>query len=182
MDNNSVYNFFKLYIINYTLLIIIIMSKKWIFTLLAWYVAWSVIASMFSKKKWSDIQKELDKKNISQEEKFKILFNNFVSTHENLLRSIKEEVTSEKNKALFNEKKEQFYSLVDEYKVEWEKILEDLKGKWNEALLSGRDKMEELYEEKKKQINEIKGEAPDKAKDVKGKLLAMFEDFKNKLK
>lgn len=158
------------------------MSKKWLFTLLAWYVAWSVIASMFSKKKWSDVKKELDKKDMTKEEKFKILFDNFVSTHENLLRSIKEELTSEKNKALFNKKKAEFYALVDEYKVEWEKILEELKGKWNETIQSGREKMEDLYEEKKKQINELKDEAPEKAKDLKGKLLAMFEDFKNKLK
>lgn len=158
------------------------MSKKWLFTLFAWYIAWSVVASVFSKKKWTEVQKQLEKVKGSKEDTFKILLNNFIDTHKNLLDSVKEEVLTEENKALFNEKKDQLVTLIDDYKKEGEKLLSELKNEWWDVVKVGKQKIKALYEEKKDKIDELIWDAPEIADELKSKLVESFEDFKNKLK
>lgn len=158
------------------------MSKKWIFTLIAWYLAWSVVASVFSKKKWSDLKKDLKKVKWSKEDTFKLLLDNFIDTHKNLLDSIKDEIVSEKNKELFNSKKKELVALLEDYKKQWEKMLKNLKSEGGDVIAIGKEKIEKLYLEKKEKIEELVWEAPEVANELKEKLLVSFNDFKNKLK
>jgi hypothetical protein len=43
---------------------------------------------------------------------------NFIDTHENLIEDLKNHILTDKNKALFNEKKEELLKVVDVYKKE----------------------------------------------------------------
>ncbi|MBT3729636.1 hypothetical protein HOF65_02995 [bacterium] len=44
------------------------------------------------------------------------MLDNFVVTHENLLKDLKKHVITDKNKELFNEKKKELLDVVDVYK------------------------------------------------------------------
>lgn len=158
------------------------MFWKKLFTLVAWYVAWNMVSSYFSKNKWDKLKKELKKAEKSKEETFKVLLDHFVETHKNLLKTVKSEIMTEKNIKLFNEKKADLYKVAEDYKNDWEKILADLKGKWWDAVNIAKNKLEELYNEKKDIIDSLKEEAPDKITELKKKLWEYFSDLKNKIK
>ena len=158
------------------------MSKKWLFALVAWYVAWSVVASVFSKKKWKDVKKELDKVKDSKEDTFKVLLNNFVDTQRNLLDAIKEEVLTDENKALYKEKKSELLAVLEDYKTDWEKLIEQLKNEGWDIVKVWKKRIEKLYEEKKDKIDELIWDVPEIAEDIKERLLLSYEDFKAKLK
>ena len=158
------------------------MSKKWLFALAAWYVAWSVVASVFSKKKWKDVKKELENVKDSKEDTFKVLLNNFVDTQKNLLDAIKEEVLTDENKALYKEKKAELIAVLEDYKVDWEKLIEQLKNEGWDIAKTWKKKIEKLYEEKKVKIDKLIWDAPEIAEDIKERLLLSYEDFKVKLK
>ena len=158
------------------------MSKKWLFALVAWYVAWSVVASVFSKKKWKDVKKELDKVKDSKEDTFKVLLNNFVDTQRNLLDAIKEEVLTDENKALYKEKKSELLAVLEDYKTDWEKLIEQLKNEGWDIVKVWKKRIEKLYEEKKDKIDELIWDVPEIAEDIKERLLLSYEDFKTKLK
>jgi hypothetical protein len=44
------------------------------------------------------------------------MLNNFIKTHSNLLEDLKTHVLTEKNKKIYNEKKEELLGIVDSYK------------------------------------------------------------------
>ncbi len=158
------------------------MSKKNIFLLAAWYVAGWIIASLYSKKKPSELKKDLENSKENWEGEFKVMLNNFVDTHSNLLEDLKTHIMTDKNKELFNEKKEELLSLVEDYKKQWVELTEELKVKGKEFLVEASDNLEKLYDEKKEEIAVIKDIAPEKVKGLWKELKETFNEVKKKIK
>jgi len=154
------------------------MSIKWILTLAAWYVAWSIISSVFSKKTPSVVKKELDKAKDSKEETISVLFNNFLETQKNFFEKAKEEIKSEDKKALIEEKKEKIISLFDEYKNEAIVFVRDLTSSDEEKVALSKTKIDKIYSEKKEKIIKITKDLP----EIKDNILESFKDLKNKFK
>ncbi|MCD5385220.1 hypothetical protein LRZ95_00970, partial [Candidatus Gracilibacteria bacterium] len=142
------------------------MSKKNIFLLAAGYVAGGIVASLFSKKKPGELKNELKKSRAEGEGDFKVMLDNFVDTHTNLINELKKQVLTDKNKKLLKEKKEDLLKIVDIYKKEGLKIADELKIKGKEFLVEASDNLEKLYEEKKEEIEQLKEVAPVKAKKI----------------
>jgi undecaprenyl pyrophosphate synthase len=147
------------------------MSKKNIFLLAAWYVAGGLIASLYGKKKPWELQKDLEKSRKEGEGDFKVVLDNFIDTHANLIEKLKKEVLTDKNKELFNSKKDELLKVVDVYKKQWEELVDELKTKWKGFLVEASDNLEKLYDEKVEQIEQIKEEtrSSDEVEVSKGK-------------
>ena len=158
------------------------MSKKNIFLLAAWYIAGGIIASLYYKKKMEELKKELEKSRSEWEGDFKVMLENFIETHTNLLEDLKAHIMTDKNKALFSEKKNEFLNIVDVYKKQWTELIEELKVKWKDFIVEASDSLEKLYEEKKEEIEALKNVAPEKAQESKNSLKETFEEIKEKVK
>ena len=143
------------------------MSKKNLFILAAWYVAGWIVSAFYNKKKPAQLQKDLEKSRNEWEGDFKVMLNNFVDTHSNLLEDLKTHVLTEKNKKVFNDKKDDLLKIVDVYKKQWLELTDELKTKWKVFLTEASEKLENLYEEKKEEIETLKDIAPKKVKKIK---------------
>lgn len=159
-----------------------IMSKKNIFLLAAGYVLGGVVASLYNKKKPEDLKKELKDAKASWESDLKVLFDNFVETHKNLLKDLEWEIMSEKNKKLFEEKKAQLLEIAYDYRSKGNELLEELKVKGKEFIVEASAQLEKMYEEKKWELEELKDVSPEKVEDLKKNLLAIFNEIKEKMK
>lgn len=157
------------------------MSKKNIFLLAAWYVAGWLIASLYNNKKSEELKSDLEKSKLEWEWEFKVLLNNFIDTHQNLLSDIKAHIDTEKNRELFNTKKEELLKIIDSYKVQWLELLEELKVNWKSFLWEAIVKLEKLYNDKKWEIDSLRDIAPEKLNEIKEKLKVTFEEIKNKM-
>lgn len=158
------------------------MSKKNWFILAAWYIAGGIVSSFYNKKKPADLKKDLEKSRKEWEGDFVVMLNNFIDTHANLLEDLKNHVLTEKNKKIFQEKKEELLTIVDVYKKQWLELTEELKAKGKIFLSEASEKLENLYEEKKEEIEALKEIAPEKAKEIKESLKETYEDIKSKVK
>lgn len=158
------------------------MSKKNLFLLAAWYVAGWIIASLYNKKKPDQIKKDIDKAKEKWESTFKVLVDNFVQTHANLIDDVKKELLSEKNLAKYKEHKEEILKIIDSYKEKSNLLLDELKVKWKNHLYVASEKLEKLYNEKVTEIEQLKWLAPEKISDLKESLLSSFEEIKKEIK
>lgn len=157
------------------------MSKKNLFILAAWYIAGWIVSSFYNKKKPEELKKDLEKSRKSWEGDFKVILNNFIETHTNLIEDLKTHIMTEKNKQIFNEKKDELLALVDVYKKQWLELTEELKVKGKEFFTEASEKLENLYEEKKEQIDALKEEAPIKANEIKENIKEVYEEVKSKV-
>jgi len=89
---------------------------------------------------------------------------------------------SDKNKALFLEKKAQLLEIADIYKADGNRLLEELKLKGKIYLVEASDKLESLYKEKRDELEQLKEISPEKVLELKGNLLEAFEEIRNKMK
>ena len=158
------------------------MFGKKIITLAVWYVAGSLITSLFNEKKWASFKKELEKAKNDWKDTKKMVLDNFIETQKKFLDSLKSEVMTEENIEYVKWKKKELETLVDDYKAEWVKLLDELKWKGEDYLDTSKVKLEELYNSKKSEIAQLKWEAPEKIEELKNMLLNMFEDIKKSLK
>ncbi|MFK7779641.1 MAG: hypothetical protein QM490_00625 [Candidatus Gracilibacteria bacterium] len=158
------------------------MSKKNIFILAAGYIAGGIISSFYNKKKPAELKKDLEKSRKEGEGDFKVMLNNFIDTHSNLLDDLKSHILTEKNKKIFKNKKEELLGIVDIYKKQGLELTEELKTKGKIFLSEASEKLENLYEEKKEEIKALKDVAPEKANKIKESLKETYEDIKNKVK
>ena len=158
------------------------MSKKNLFLIAAWYIAWGLIASIYGKKDPSTFKKDLEEKKQKGEGEFKLILDNFVETHSNLIDDMKTKILTEKNIKLFNDKKEEILSIVDSYKSRWIELIEELKVQGKDYIVKASDELEKLYSEKKEEIEWLKWVAPEKISELKKWLLASFEEFKKEIK
>lgn len=158
------------------------MFNKKFFLLAAGYIAGWVVSSLYNKKKPKDLKAELKQGKENGEWEFKVLLNNFVDTHKNLLADIEAEIMSDKNKAIFLEKKAQLLEIADMYKAEGNRLLEELKHNGKTYLVEASEKLETLYKEKRAELEDLKEISPEKALELKGNLLEAFEEIRNKMK
>ena len=158
------------------------MSKKNIFLLAAWYVAGWIISSLYNKKKPSELKKDLQKSKKEWEGEFKVMVDNFMDTHSNLIKDLKSHVMTDDNKKLFNEKKDDLLKVVDTYKIQGLELADELKAKWKDFIVEASDSLEKLYEEKKDEIDLLKDSAPEKMEELKNSAKDVYDDIKEKVK
>ena len=156
------------------------MSKKNIFLLAAWYVAGWIISSLYNKKKPGDLKKELKKS--KKDWDFRVMLEDFIDTHANMLDDLKKHVLTKENKKFYNEKKEELLDIVDIYKKQWLELADELRVKWKGFLVEASDGLEKLYNEKKDEIDNLKEVAPEKAKELRNELKEVFEEVKEQIK
>lgn len=157
---------------------------KKLFYLVAWYLAWSTIASVYWNKKWKDIKKEMVKAKEKQEDPIKILLDNFMETHKNFFSDLKEKLESDEAKQFFNEKKEEVYNLIERYRTDSEWLIEEIKGKWKEYIKEASVKLEDFYKEKKNEWEKFLSSIwkEEEIAKFKEKLSQVYFDLKEKLK
>ena len=158
------------------------MFNKKFFLVAAGYIAGNVIGSLYNKKTPSALQKELEDSKQSGQGEAKVLLANFVETHKNVLADLENTIMSDKNKALFAEKKGQLLEIAEGYKIEGLKLLAEIQDKWASHLVEVSDKLEKLYLDKKDELNQLKEISPEKVKELKNNLLATFEELQSKIK
>ena len=145
------------------------------------YIAGGIVATLFGEKKGKKVREDLEKVKGNNEETKKIVVDNFVDTHKNLLDSFKSKVLTEENKEFFNKKVDEAKELVKEYKKEGEKLVEELKEKGSEYADTAKENLEKLYEDKKSDLKDLQEKAPEKMEKAKEKLLAKFDEVKDKV-
>lgn len=152
--------------------------------LVAWYLAWNAVSSMYANKKWKDLKKDMKKAEDSKKDPKIVLLDNFLETHKNFFTDLKEKLESEECKLFFAEKKEEVYDLIERYKNDSEWLIEELKWKWKDYVKEVWIKLEEFYEEKKveweKFLSSIWKE--EEIAKFKEKLSQVYFDLKTKLK
>ncbi|NVP17473.1 hypothetical protein HUU51_02025 [Candidatus Gracilibacteria bacterium] len=158
------------------------MSKKNLFLLAAGYVAGGLIASLYNKKKPEQLKKELNKAKETGEGSFKVLVDNFLETHTNLLDDLKKEVLTPENLAKFESHKEDVLKIIDSYKQKGNELINELKQNGKGYILVIQKKLEDLYNEKLSEIDSLKDLAPEKVNELKNKLFLSFEELKKEIK
>jgi hypothetical protein len=83
---------------------------------------------MFNKKKPDQLKKDLEKSRKEGEGDFKVMLENFIDTHSNLIEELKKQVLTDKNKELFKEKKEELLNIVEVYKKQGLELVDELKS------------------------------------------------------
>lgn len=157
------------------------MNKK-LLVLLWVYASWVAAALLYNKKSPSEIKTELVEANKTWEKSFKVLLNNFIEIHQNLLEEFKTRILTEENKELFNEKKDELISILSDFKVKAEKIFEEYKVSWKWYATEWLEKLEKFYNEKIDELEDLKDKAPKKVDEVKSKIINHYNDVKSKLK
>lgn len=157
------------------------MSKKNIFILAAWYIAWWIVSSLYWKKKPGELKKDIEKSRKEGDSDLKVIVGNFIDTHSNLLDELKSHIMTDRNKKIFKEKKEEVLWIVDSYKKQWSELTEELKTKWKVFLTEASETLHNLYEEKKEEIDWLKDSIPKKANELKEDLKETITDVKNKM-
>lgn len=158
------------------------MSKKNVFLLAIWYVAGWLISSFYNKKKPEELKKDLEKSKSEWEGEFKVILNNFLETHENLINDLKTHIMTDKNKEIYHAKKEELLKLLETYKIQWMELLEELKIKWKDFISEASEKLEILYNKKIVELESLKEIAPEKIKEIKESLKESYNEIKSKIK
>ncbi len=157
------------------------MNKKFLL-LLGAYASWVATALYYNRKTPKDIEAELETAKKSGEKDIKVLFNNFLEIHKNLLEDLKVRLLTEENKELFHKKRGEFLALVDDYKIKASEIAKEYKEKWYEYAEEWLKKLDKFYKEKLDELDDLKDEAPEKIEDAKKKLLTYYNEFRAKLR
>lgn len=157
------------------------MNKK-ILLLLGAYASWVAAAVLYNKKNPSEIKSEIDNARKNDDNNLKVLFNNFIEIHKNLLDDLKAKTLTEENKEMFYKKRDEFLVLVEDYREKAIKIFEEYKVKWKDYAEEWLKKLEKFYKEKLEELDNLKEDAPEKLKDAREKLLAHYSEFRSKLK
>lgn len=157
------------------------MNKKF-FVLLWIYASWIAAALFYNKKSPSEINSELEKATKSGDDKIKVLFNNFIEIHKNLLHSFKTKLLTTENKEIFNEKKDELISLFWDFKNKAEKIFEEYKVSGKDYANEWLDKLDKFYNEKIDELEKLKDIAPKKIEEAKSKVINYYNEIKSKMK
>lgn len=158
---------------------------KKLFYLAMWYLAWNAVSSLYWSKKWKELKKDMKKasENGKHDPKM-VLLENFVETHKNFFKDLKDIVDNEENREYFKEKKDEVLDLIEKYKDDSEMMIDQLKWKWKKYMGEVSEKLEEFYKEKKKEWEEYLSTVWEREDVIKfkEKLGQVYEELKTKLK
>lgn len=154
------------------------MNKKLLLLLWA-YTAWVVAASVYSKK---DKQLSLDlcDKDKNCEDKAKLVLENFIDIHQNMLQDIKKKYLTDENIEKLNKAKADLMVYVEDYKAWAQKVFLEVKDKWNDYLDEWLLKLKDFYDLQLKNIEDA--ETREKIDEYKDKLVEVYNDFLKKIK
>ncbi len=150
--------------------------------LLSWYIAWSVISSLYSNKKGKDLKRTLSKAKQDWKNEKKLLLDNVIETQRNFIKDLENIFFTEENKEYLNTKKEELKKIVENYKKEWEELLKTLQKWWKDKQKKIKEQLTKLYNEKTDIINNLKWISPKTIKQFKQILIDYLEKLKKKIK
>jgi gas vesicle protein len=145
------------------------------------YLVGGLVATLFGEKKGKKVREDLEEVKGDNEKTKKIVVDNFIDTHKNLLENLKTKVLTDENKDFFNKKVDEAKELVKEYKKEGEKLVEELKEKGSDFADTAKEELEKLYETKKSDLKELQNKAPEKMEKAKERLITKFDEIKEKI-
>ncbi len=119
--------------------------------LAAGYVAGNVVSSLYTRKKWKDFQKDIEKAKKEGTEA-EVFVKGFLDTQKNFLMDIESMIPAEKKK-LFEEKKQEVANFWNKMKEDGTKILTQVVKRDGPKILVQEKKKDEkklLAQEKKK--------------------------------
>lgn len=163
------------------------MSKKTLFWLATWYVAGSIIASLYSKKTSTTLKKEVLQAKTEWQTWLEVLFDNFIKLHKDLFFNLKDDVIlTEENKSAVKRKvsewRDRLSVILNSYKVKAKWLIAELEREGKTYLVEASKKLEALYKEKEVEVKSLKDTAPEKIADLKAKLKASFEEAKEEMR
>ncbi|MCT4616695.1 MAG: hypothetical protein N4A38_00625 [Candidatus Gracilibacteria bacterium] len=159
------------------------MKKKNLFLLGLGYFGGVTVASLYSKDRGPKLKEDLEVAHNSDDKSIcKVLFRNFIDIHREVYEDTKDVIINEENIALYNQKKEEFLTLLDDYKAKGEEELSKLKDLGETYSKEALKKAEEYYEEKLAEINEFKGEIPELVEEYREKLVKYLKQLHKKIK
>ncbi|MDP5039235.1 MAG: hypothetical protein NWP80_02210, partial [Candidatus Gracilibacteria bacterium] len=103
----------------------------------------------------------------------KIILNNFIEVHQNILEDLK-------SRLLTNENKQKFNNIVSEYKLKAKDIMLEVSQKGKDYLEDGLEKLEKVTNEELDKLNNI--EIKSEIISLKEELLESYNEFREKLK
>ena len=157
------------------------MLNKKLIVLASAYIAWVFVWILHNKKNPSDLKKELNNSKESKDE-YKVLFDNFVEVHKDLIESLKTKTMTPENIEFINQKKDLLINVLNDYKTEAETILSEFREKGSDYVNTSLKKLEKSYKEKLNELDKIKTDYPEKVEEIKEKLITYFDEIQNKLK
>lgn len=143
------------------------MFWKKIFFLTAWYVAWSIVGSLY---KWKKKILSWSKKAPSVKE----LSENFIEIQKNFISDIEKKFLSSEAKEKLAERKESFQNYAQDYLRQWEKLLKDIQAnelyqdtqkKWLSFFQNLKLKAQSLYNQALEEEEKLKASAKDTLED-----------------
>lgn len=157
------------------------MNKKLL--VLLWVYASGVAAALlYNKKTPEQIETEMKNAQASGEKDIKVLFNNFIEIHQNLLDTLKARLLTDENKQKFYEKKDELVALAQDFRVKWESLVQEYKLKGKDYANEWVEKLEKFYHETLSDLDELKKKAPEKIEEAKSKVISYFDELKVRLK
>lgn len=160
------------------------MFGKKVFLLLWWYVAGSLVASLYTSKKGKDIKAELKKAKKDGKDELSVLFDNVFVIQKRFFDDIQDFMRSPKTKAFLESKVEDTKDYIEDFKNKSQILIDEFQkngiGKTSTEL---RQKIEVLYDDSKNQITRrFQDISPDTLEDLKKKLHSSFQELKSLIK
>jgi gas vesicle protein len=92
--------------------------KRKLFYILSGYALGSIISSLYTDKKGSELRKDLEKAKQAGKDLKKVLFSNFVHTQKKFIDDMQEKVLTEERQDFIDTKREELEKLVAKYREE----------------------------------------------------------------
>lgn len=126
------------------------MANKKLIYLLGGYIAWTVIASLYSSKKGDDVRKEMCDSKAKKwvYEAKKVLFGHILDIHKKLFSDVSQEEHVKKTADFLGWYKETFHKFFDSSKSEITGILKEYKTLWEQDIQELSTKLQEFVKEK----------------------------------
>lgn len=118
------------------------MANKKLFYLLAWYITWTIIASLYSNKNGDDVRKEIKSgKKSSELEGGKVLFSHILWIHKKFFSDVSQDENVQKTahyiashkrwiQDFFESSKSEIVHMIQEHSSLWEEDVQVLAGKF----------------------------------------------------
>jgi hypothetical protein len=122
-----------------------------ILALIAGYLAWSLVMTMFTKKSSIELKEQAKECKLWWKCEKTVFIKNFIETQKDFYNHIREKYFTDENKVFMEQKKEEVNKVIEEYRTKWEQLFADLKAKWEKFVMDVKENMDK----KKEKIEDV---------------------------
>lgn len=153
------------------------MANKKLFYVIMWYITWTIVASLYSNKKWDEIRQEMDaEKEKGNYEDKKVLLDHILAIHKKLFQEVSQDQRVQKTTALFNEYKDEAKKAFDSSKEEITNIIKENKNLWEKEVQELSQKLQGFLKSKLEFGTQVLKETLSKVKAEGEKVEAVVEE------